>query len=196
MAGRLILASASPRRLDLLAQVGIAPDAVHPADIDETPLKDELPRDLATRLAERKARAVAVDFTEDFVLGADTVVACGRRSLPKPADAAEARDCLKMLSGCRHRVIGGVALACPDGRVLVKSAITAVKFKRLSKDEIAAYLASEEWRDKAGGYAIQGRAALFVTEMHGDYNNVVGLPLALTAALLTGAGAWAPAREG
>jgi len=124
------------------------------------------------------------------------VVACGRRSLPKPADAAEARDCLKMLSGRRHRVIGGVALVCPGGRVVVKSAVTAVKFKRLSRDEVDAYLVSEEWRDKAGGYAIQGRAALFVTEIHGDYNNVVGLPLALTAALLTGAGAWSPAREG
>ncbi|MAO56240.1 MAG: septum formation protein Maf [Rhodospirillaceae bacterium] len=196
MAGRLILASASPRRLDLLAQVGIAPDAVHPADIDETPRKDELPRDLAMRLADGKARAVAADFADDFVLGADTVVACGRRSLPKPADAAEARACLTMLSGRRHRVIGGVALVCPGGKVVVKSAVTAVKFKRLSRDEIDAYLASEEWRDKAGGYAIQGRAALFVTEIHGDYNNVVGLPLALTAALLTGAGAWSPAREG
>ncbi len=196
MAGRLILASASPRRLDLLAQVGIVPDAVHPADIDETPQKSEVPRNLASRLAAEKARAVASGFAEDFVLGADTVVACGRRSLPKPADAAEARDCLKMLSGRRHRVIGGVALVCPGGRVVVKSAVTAVKFKRLSRDEVDAYLVSEEWRDKAGGYAIQGRAALFVTEIHGDYNNVVGLPLALTAALLTGAGAWSPAREG
>ena len=196
MAGRLILASASPRRLDLLAQVGIVPDAVHPADIDETPQKSEVLRNLASRLAAEKARAVASGFAEDFVLGADTVVACGRRSLPKPADAAEARDCLKMLSGRRHRVIGGVALVCPGGRVIVKSAVTAVKFKRLSRDEVDAYLVSEEWRDKAGGYAIQGRAALFVTEIHGDYNNVVGLPLALTAALLTGAGAWSPAREG
>ena len=196
MAGRLILASASPRRLDLLAQVGIVPDAVHPADIDETPQKSEVPRNLASRLAAEKARAVASGFAEDFVLGADTVVACGRRSLPKPADAAEARDCLKMLSGRRHRVIGGVALVCPGGRVVVKSAVTAVKFKRLSRDEVDAYLVSEEWRDKAGGYAIQGRAALVVTEIHGDYNNVVGLPLALTAALLTGAGAWSPAREG
>ena len=196
MAGRLILASASPRRLDLLAQVGIVPDAVHPADIDETPQKSEVPRNLASRLAAEKARAVASGFAEDFVLGADTVVACGRRSLPKPADAAEARDCLKMLSGRRHRVIGGVALVCPGGKVVVKSAVTAVKFKRLSRDEVDAYLVSEEWRDKAGGYAIQGRAALFVTEIHGDYNNVVGLPLALTAALLTGAGAWSPAREG
>ena len=192
MSGRLILASASPRRLDLLAQVGITPDAVVPADIDETPLKDELPRNLARRLAVEKAQAVAQAYPDDFVLAADTVVACGRRSLPKPEDAAEARRCLNLLSGRRHRVIGGVALACPDGRVLGRDAVTAVQFKRLTRDEIARYLANEEWRDKAGRYAIQGRAALFVTAINGDYNNVVGLPLALTAGLLAGVGAWSP----
>ena len=192
MAGRLILASASPRRLDLLAQVGITPAAVVPADIDETPMPDELPRALALRLAAEKARAVAKDHAEDFVLAADTVVACGRRSLPKPEDAAEARRCLGLLSGRRHRVIGGVALACPDGRMVTRAVVTAVQFKRLSRLETDAYLATEEWRDKAGGYAIQGRAALFVTAVNGDYNNVVGLPLALTANLLAGAGAWSP----
>lgn len=192
MAGRLILASASPRRLDLLAQVGITPAAVVPADIDETPLPGELPRALALRLAAEKARAVAKDHAEDFVLAADTVVACGRRSLPKPEDAAEARRCLGLLSGRRHRVIGGVALACPDGRMVTRAVVTAVQFKRLSRPETDAYLATEEWRDKAGGYAIQGRAALFVTAVNGDYNNVVGLPLALTANLLAGAGAWSP----
>ena len=192
MAGRLILASASPRRLDLLAQVGITPAAVVPADIDETPMPDELPRALALRLAAEKARAVAKDHAEDFVLAADTVVACGRRSLPKPEDAAEARHCLGLLSGRRHRVIGGVALACPDGRMVTRAVVTAVQFKRLSRLETDAYLATEEWRDKAGGYAIQGRAALFVTAVNGDYNNVVGLPLALTANLLAGAGAWSP----
>ncbi|MEQ8229816.1 MAG: Maf family protein [Rhodospirillales bacterium] len=192
MAGRLILASASPRRLDLLAQVGITPAAVVPADIDETPLPGELPRALALRLAAEKARAVAKDHAEDFVLAADTVVACGRRSLPKPEDAAEARHCLGLLSGRRHRVIGGVALACPDGRMVTRAVVTAVQFKRLSRPETDAYLATEEWRDKAGGYAIQGRAALFVTAVNGDYNNVVGLPLALTANLLAGAGAWSP----
>ncbi|MEP4913381.1 MAG: Maf family protein, partial [Alphaproteobacteria bacterium] len=128
--------------------------------------------------------------------GADTVVACGRRSLPKPADAAEARGCLDLLSGRRHRVIGGVALVCPGGRVVVRDSVTAVQFKRLSRAEVDMYLVSGEWRDKAGGYAIQGLAALFVTAINGDYNNVVGLPLALTAGLLTGAGAWSPAGKG
>ena len=152
----------------------------------------ELPRVLALRLAAEKARAVAKDHGEDFVLAADTVVACGRRSLPKPEDAAEARHCLGLLSGRRHRVIGGVALSCPDGRMVTRAVVTAVQFKRLSRPETDAYLATEEWRDKAGGYAIQGRAALFVTAVNGDYNNVVGLPLALTANLLAGAGAWSP----
>ena len=196
MAGRLILASASPRRLDLLSQVGIVPVAVVPADIDETPRLGEQPRALARRLASEKAAAVARAHPDAFVLGADTVVACGRRSLPKPADAAEARGCLDLLSGRRHRVIGGVALVCPGGRVLVRDSVTAVQFKRLSRAEVDMYLASGEWRDKAGGYAIQGLAALFVTAINGDYNNVVGLPLALTAALLTGAGAWSPDKEG
>ena len=196
MAGRVILASASPRRQDLLAQVGITPAAVVPADIDETPRRGEQPRALAMRLAAEKATAVARAYGDDFVLAADTVVACGRRSLPKPADAAEARRCLGLLSGRRHRVIGGVALVCPGGRTVVRAAVTAVQFKRLSRDEIDLYLASGEWRDKAGGYAIQGLAALFVTAINGDYNNVVGLPLALTAGLLQGAGAWSPAREG
>lgn len=196
MAGRLILASASPRRLDLLSQVGIVPAAVLPADIDETPRPGEQPRALARRLASEKAAAVARAHPDAFVLGADTVVACGRRSLPKPVDEAEARRCLDLLSGRRHRVIGGVALACPGGRVLVRDAVTAVQFKRLGRAEVDRYLASGEWRDKAGGYAIQGLAALFVTAINGDYNNVVGLPLALTAALLTGAGAWSPDKEG
>ena len=196
MAGRLILASASPRRLDLLSQVGIVPVAVVPADIDETPRLGEQPRALARRLASEKAAAVARAHPDAFVLGADTVVACGRRSLPKPADAAEARGCLDLLSGRRHRVIGGVALVCPGGRVLVRDSVTAVQFKRLSRAEVDMYLASGEWRDKAGGYAIQGLAALFVTAINGDYNNVVGLPLALTAALLAGAGAWSPDKEG
>lgn len=196
MAGRLILASASPRRLDLLSQVGIVPAAVVPADIDETPRSGEQPRTLAGRLASEKAAAVARAHPDAFVLGADTVVACGRRSLPKPVDEMEARRCLDLLSGRRHRVIGGVALVCPGGRVLVRDSVTAVQFKRLSRADVDMYLASGEWRDKAGGYAIQGLAALFVTAINGDYNNVVGLPLALTAALLTGAGAWSPAGKG
>ncbi|MEQ9559368.1 MAG: nucleoside triphosphate pyrophosphatase [Rhodospirillales bacterium] len=191
-----MLASASPRRLDLLSQVGIVPAAVVPADIDETPRPGEQPRALAGRLASDKAAAVARAHPDAFVLGADTVVACGRRSLPKPADEAEAQRCLDLLSGRRHRVIGGVALVCPGGRVLVRDSVTAVQFKRLSRAEADMYLASGEWRDKAGGYAIQGLAALFVTAINGDYNNVVGLPLALTAALLAGAGAWSPDKEG
>lgn len=190
MAGRLILASASPRRLELLAQVGIVPDVVHPADIDETPLKGELPRNMAGRLAGGKAVAVAKVFADDFVLAADTVVAVGRRSLPKPIDAGEATRFLTLLSGRRHRVIGGVALACPGGKILQRTVITAVRFKRLSKPEIEAYVGTGDWQDKAGGYGIQGLAALFVADVHGDYNNVVGLPLQQTAALLTGAGAW------
>ena len=192
MAGRLILASASPRRLDLLAQVGIVPAAVVPAEIDETPHDRELPRVLAQRLAEEKARAVATTYGDDFVLAADTVVACGRRSLPKPADEKEARACLKVLSGRGHRVIGGVALVCPDGRTLRKTSVTSVRFKRLSREETDAYVATGEWRGKAGGYAIQGRAAVFVTSISGDYNNVVGLPLALTTQLLAGAGYCGP----
>ena len=196
MAGRLILASASPRRLDLLSQVGVVPAAVVPADIDETPRPGEQPRALARRLASEKAAAVARAHPDAFVLGADTVVACGRRSLPKPADAAEARGCLDLLSGRRHRVIGGVALVCPGGRVLVRDSVTAVQFKRLSRAEVDMYLASGEWRDKAGGYAIQGLAALFVTSINGDYTNVVGLPPALTGGPLTGAGDWSPAGKG
>lgn len=196
MAGRLILASASPRRLDLLAQVGIVPAAVHPADIDESPLRRERPRAHAARLARAKALTVAERFPGDFVLAADTVVACGHRILPKPADETEARACLTLLSGRRHRVIGGVALACPDGRLLERLAETAVHFKRLEKGEVAAYLASGEWRGKAGGYAIQGLAALFVTAVNGDYNNVVGLPLQQTAAMLMGAGAVPPLGRG
>lgn len=188
MAGRLILASASPRRLDLLAQVGIAPDDVRPSDVDEVPLAGELPRPMAERLAREKARAVAAGFPDDFVLAADTVVACGRRVLPKPADEAAARACLRLLSGRRHRVICGVALACPDGGLREKTVETAVRFKRLHEAEIDAYLASGEWQGKAGGYAIQGLAALFVTGLNGSYSNVVGLPLRETVGLLAAAG--------
>ncbi|MEK9671931.1 MAG: nucleoside triphosphate pyrophosphatase [Rhodospirillaceae bacterium] len=195
MAGRLILASASPRRLDLLAQVHIAPDAVDPADIDETPLKNELPRDIALRLAKAKAVAVAARHPGEYVLAGDTVVALGRRSLPKPADAAEAARCLALLSGRRHRVIGGVAIACPDGRTVVRAVTTAVRFKRLAAADIDRYVASEEWRGKAGGYAIQGRAALFVLDIQGDFNNVVGLPLQKAVAMLRGAG-WLPGAGG
>lgn len=181
-----ILASASPRRVDLLAQIGIAPDAVRPADIDETPLKDEKPRELAARLAAAKGQAVAQPGA--FTLSADTVVGVGRRILPKAETEEEARRCLALMSGRRHRVYGGVALLAPDGRLIERLVVTDVRFKRLDRDEIRRYLDSGEWRGKAGGYAIQGLAATFVAWIGGSYSNVVGLPLFETAALLRGAG--------
>lgn len=188
----LVLASASPRRLDLLSQIGIRPDAVLPADLDETPLPRELPPIHAQRLALAKAQAVARARPDAFVLAADTVVACGRRILPKTEEEAEAARCLELLSGRRHRVMTAVALAMPGGQVKERLVETAVRFKRLSHDETRAYLASGEWRGKAGGYAIQGLAAALIPWINGSYSNVVGLPLAETAALLAGAGWRAP----
>ena len=187
-AGTLVLASASPRRRDLLRQIGIEPAAVDPAEIDETTLKGELTRDHAERLARAKAEAVAARHAGAFVLAADTVVALGRRILPKAEDEATARRCLELLSGRRHRVLGGVVACAPDGRVAGRLVATAVKVKRLTGPEIDAYLRSGEWHGKAGGYAIQGRAAAFVPAINGSYSNVVGLPLAETAALLNGLG--------
>ena len=185
---RLVLASASPRRLALLRQVAIAPDLVDAAALDETPLKNELPAQHALRLAAAKARAIALRHPGAFVLGADTVVACGRRILPKAEDAATARRCLALLSGRRHRVHGGVALVTPAGKLATRHVQTIVAFKRLTEAEIAAYLAAGEWQGKAGGYAIQGLAALFVRQIGGSYSNVVGLPLFETASLLAGQG--------
>lgn len=184
----LVLASASPRRRDLLAQIGIVPDAVVPADIDEDPLRGELPAQLAKRLAAEKARAVTATHTGAYVLAADTVVAVGRRVLGKPGNADEARAFLQLLSGRRHHVLGGIALAAPDGRMVEKLADTAVRFKRLSDAEIDAYLATDEWEGKAGGYAIQGAAAAFIPAINGSYTNVVGLDVAMTRAMLTGLG--------
>jgi septum formation protein len=184
----LVLASASPRRLDLLRQIGIEADAVDPADIDETPLRGELPPAHVLRLAQAKLEAVRPRHPDAFILAADTVVACGRRILPKAEDEATARRCLELLSGRRHRVYGGVALAAPGQPVLTRRVLSVVGFKRLSEPEIAAYLAGGEWRGKAGGYAIQGRAAAFVTWLSGSYSNVVGLPLYETAQLLAGRG--------
>ncbi len=174
--------------MDLLAQIGFLPDKVDAAHIDETPTKDELPAPHAARLAEDKARAVAARNPGCFVLGADTVVACGRRILPKAEDEATARRCLLLLSGRRHRVHGGVCIVAPDGRALRRAAVTIVTFKRLSEREIEAYLACGEWHGKAGGYAIQGRAAAFVRQLNGSYSNVVGLPLYETSAMLGGLG--------
>ena len=184
----LVLASASPRRLDLLRQIGIVPDAVDPADLDETPLKGELPPAHVVRLAEAKARAVAPRHPGAFILAADTVVACGRRILPKAEDAATARVCLAMLSGRRHRVYGGVAVMTPGGEVGIRRVLSQVAFKRLSTAELEAYIASGEWHGKAGGYAIQGQAAALVPWMSGSYSNIVGLPLFETAQLLAGRG--------
>ena len=185
---RLVLASASPRRLELLRQLGIEPDKLAAAEIDETPGKGELPARLARRLAEAKARMVWRSERGAFVLAADTIVATGRRILAKPADEAQARAHLIFLSGRRHRVHGGVCLISPDGRAGSRLVTTVVKFKRLGEPELSDYLATGEWRDKAGAYAIQGRAAAFIEGNYGSYTNVVGLPLYETARLLAGAG--------
>jgi septum formation protein len=186
----LVLASASPRRIELLALLGITPDRVDPADIDETPLKDETPSRLAARLAVSKAEAVAARSPDAVVLAADTVVAVGRRLLEKAADEAEAARFLKLLSGRNHRVFTGVAVAA-GGRTVRRVVDTRVSFKVLSEPEIAAYVASGEWRGKAGGYGIQGRAGAFVTRLVGSYPAVMGLPLLETVNLLNGVG-WRP----
>ena len=183
---RLILASASPRRLDLLRQVAIEPDQILSPDIDETPLADETPRLLALRLAAAKAAAAAGQ--DAFVLGADTVVALGRRVLPKAETQDEAEKCLRLLSGRAHRVLTAVAVLAPDGRKASRLSESRVQFKRLTDAEIAAYLAAGEWQGKAGGYAIQGRAGAFVTALSGSYSGVVGLPLYETACVLEGLG--------
>jgi septum formation protein len=185
---KLVLASASPRRLELLRQVGIEPDEVEPAGIDESPKKNELPPALVMRLAEAKARAIQSRHPDAFILAADTVVACGRRILPKAETEAAARACLLLLSGRRHRVYTGLALGTPDGAINLRRVMSQVAFKRLSNAEIDAYLATGEWRGKAGGYAIQGRAAALVRWISGSYSNVVGLPLYETVQLLTGRG--------
>jgi septum formation protein len=182
----LVLASASPRRLELLARIGVAPDRVQPTEIDETPKKAELPRQLAARLAAEKA--LAVQAPEALVLAADTVVGVGRRILGKPADADEARRFLSLLSGRRHRVHTGLALRAPDGRLRRRLVESIVTFQRLTEAQIEAYLTSGEWQGKAGGYAIQGRAEAFVRFLSGSHSNVVGLPLFETAQLLRGVG--------
>lgn len=184
----LVLASASPRRLDLLAQVGVRPDRVDPADIDETPLRDETPRLHALRLARSKARAVADRAPGDFVLAADTVVAVGRRILPKAETEDQAIKCLALLSGRNHKVLTAVAVVAPDGREASRLVETRVQVKTLSDLEKADYLAGGEWRGKAGGYAVQGVAGGFIIDLHGSYTGVVGLPLYETLNLLRGLG--------
>ncbi len=184
----LVLASASPRRLELLARIGVVPDRVLPTETDETPRRAELPRQLATRLSAAKAEAAAAQAPGALVLAADTVVGVGRRILGKPADGAEARRFLELLSGRRHRVLTGVALRTPDGTARGRLVDSVVAFQRLSEAQIAAYLETGEWRGKAGGYAIQGRAEMFVRFLSGSHSNVVGLPLFETAQLLRGVG--------
>lgn len=190
----LVLASGSPRRLALLEQIGIVPDHLAPADVDETQGDGESPGALAQRLARMKAEEAYDRARTDkevgpaFILAADTVVAVGRKILPKAETLAEAESCLDTLSGRGHRVYTGIGLISPKGKLRLKTIETRVRFKRLSRQEIQAYLASGEWRGKAGGYAIQGIAAAFVTKLVGSYSNVVGLPLFETAALLTGEG--------
>jgi septum formation protein len=185
---RLVLASASPRRLQLLAQIGITPDEVIAADLDESLLKDETPRQLALRLAVAKARAVAARRPEAFVLAADTVVCVGRRLLDKAHTPEEVETCLRRLSGRGHRVITGVAVVSPSGRMSSRAVETRLRTKVLSDAEIDLYVASGEGIGKAGGYGIQGLAGAFITGLTGSFTGVVGLPLYETRALLTGAG--------
>jgi len=185
-APELVLASASPRRRELLARLGVKPARVVHADIDETPHKSELPRDYAVRMAREKAEAAADSAA--FVLAGDTVVAAGRRILPKAEDEMTARHCLELLSGRRHRVLSAVALRAPDGTQRERLSETVVRFKSLSNGEIAAYLAGGEWHGKAGGYAIQGSAEGLIAWISGSHSGVVGLPLFETRALLKAAG--------
>ena len=185
---RLVLASASPRRLDLLARIGVVPDAVDPPDIDESVPKGELPREHAARLAREKAQAVAERHPDALVLAADTVVAVGRRILPKVEDEATLRACMALLSGRRHRVMTGVALAIPGGEVRTRLVETMIAMKRLNPREVDYYASHGEWRGKAGGYALQGYGEVYVRHIAGSYSNVVGLPLAETRVLLKSAG--------
>jgi septum formation protein len=190
----LILASASPRRLQLLEQIGVAPDQMIPSDIDETPQRLEAPRSLATRLAREKAEAAAKvlrlkgEEENTLILAADTVVAVGRRILPKPELVDEAAACLRLLSGRNHKVFTGVCVITPNRARRERLIETRVRFKRLSREDFDAYLATGEWRGKAGGYAIQGKAGAFVVKLIGSPSNVIGLPLHETLNLLNGEG--------
>ena len=188
MPPRLVLASESPRRRDLLDAIGLSPDLIAPADIDETPLRDELPRRLAARLSAAKADAVAASHPDDYVLAADTVVSVGRRILPKAADADEVAQCLKLLSGRAHRVVTGVSVRGLGGRRGDRVVETRLKMRRLTEADIRAYADSGEGVGKAGGYGIQGRAGAFILSLSGSWPAVVGLPLHETETLLKGLG--------
>jgi len=191
---KLVLASGSPRRIELLQQAGVEPDRIFPADIDEAPQRAEHPRSLARRLARQKAEkahaavSAEADWAGAYLLAADTVVAVGRRILPKAEHADEASNCLQLLSGRSHRVYSGVCMIAPSGKVRERLVETRVRFKRLSREEIESYVASGQWRGKAGGYAVQGLTGAFVVKIVGSYTNIVGLPLYETVSLLTGDG--------
>ena len=184
----LILASQSPRRKQLLADAGIAVQQIIAADIDETPAQAELPVPYAFRMARQKAEVITAITTGQFVLAADTVVACGRRILPKAETAEQALACLDLLSGRAHRVYGGICLCLPNGDVRTRLSVSQVKFRVLDKTDKQAYLDSGEWQGKAGGYAIQGRAGLYIRQITGSYSNIVGLDMHQVAGLLMGAG--------
>ena len=186
----LVLASASPRRLTLLDQIGITPDQVLATDIDETPRRGELPADYARRMAREKAAAAATNdlATGAAILAGDTVVVRGRMILPKTKTEDEARQCLALLSGRRHRVLGGIALRCPDGRLVARLVTSRVTMKRLSASEIDSYIATGDWQGKAGGYAIQGPAAAMIRHIEGSYSNIVGFSLYDISAMLRGNG--------
>lgn len=188
----LILASASPRRVDLLKQIGITPGEIIPADINETPLKNELPKPLALRLAEEKAKAVAAQNPGSFVLAADTVVGLGRRILDKTLTEGQAKACLEKLAGRSHRVYGGIALLTPDQKLISRVVETRIAFKNLNAEEVKTYLQTGQWQGVAGGYAIQGYAQCFVKNIIGSYSNVVGLSLYDTMNILKGAGYMIP----
>ena len=190
---QLVLASASPRRRDLLAQIGIRPDLVSAADLDETPKRDELPASYARRLAIAKAEAVAATH-DGVILAGDTAVACGRRILPKAETADTALSCLQLLSGRQHRVYGGIALLTADRRLLVRVVCSRVKFRRLTGNDIADALAFGDWQGKAGGYAIQGFSARYIRHISGSYSNIVGFSLFDVTALLDAAG-YRPANQ-
>lgn len=193
---RFILASASPRRRELLGRLGVVPDATIPADIDETPLKGELPAAYVQRVAAQKAAALAAEQQGAFILSGDTTVAAGRRILPKTEDEAEARRCLALLSGRRHKVLSAVTLVAPNGTARHRLSTSLVAFKRLTVREVDDYIAGGEWRGKAGGYAIQGRAEALIRWMSGSYSGVMGLPLFETRGLLISAGYRWPDTDG